>query len=126
VKDEMTVEQNYTLSEGLQVTPRALSSFREQLTKDDTNPDGIRVGVRGGGCSGFLYNLEFIKLDDIDKEEDLQILADGVLFVVDIFSQEYLKGTTIDYITSLKESGFKFISNKPGQRQCGCGSSFSG
>ncbi len=109
------------------ITRDAVSQARVALDADDTKPYAIRIGVKGGGCSGFLYNMEFIQQEDIDPEEDqVHDSYEDVLFVIDVFSMEYLKETTLDYQTSLRESGFKFVSNKPGRRTCGCGSSFSG
>ena len=71
------------------------------------------------GCSGYNYNLEFIKEESIDQEEDLVSKIDRLTFVMDIFSKEYLKGTTLDYVSSLKESGFKF-ENPQSKKTCGC------
>lgn len=58
-----------------------------------------------------MYNLEAIQESEIDKEEDLVTGGDGFYLVMDIFSKDYLKGTTIDYVSSLNENGFKFINN---------------
>lgn len=107
-------------------TDAALNQFRLACIGEEGPPDAIRIGVRGGGCSGFTYLLDFIDKESIDSEEDIVYTLDGVTFVTDVFSAEYLKDTTIDYVSTLKESGFKFINNRPGSRQCGCGSSFSG
>ncbi len=109
------------------ITEDAVLQARDALSQDDTQPYAVRIGVKGGGCSGFLYNMEFIQRDEIDPEEDLVIHSHpGVVFVIDCFSMEYLKETTLEYHTSLRESGFRFKSNKAGRRTCGCGSSFSG
>lgn len=107
------------------ITEEALLQFRAAYSAD-TDPDifGIRIGVKGGGCSGFMHNLEFIKQAEVDPEEDSVYLVGGLHFVVDYFSEPYLKGTTIDYLRTLKESGFKFLSDEV-RRTCGCGASFS-
>lgn len=81
----------------------------------------IRVGVKGGGCSGLMYELEFdSKLSDDDKVfED-----NGVSVVVDRKSYLYLVGTELDYSGGLNGKGFTFV-NPNANRTCGCGESFS-
>jgi len=106
----------------INITSRALHAFQEAAREE--NKSFVRIGIKGGGCSGFMYNLEFINEDEIDKEEDIRIEEDSVTFVVDVFSKEYLNGTTIDYVMSLQETGFKFDNPKV-KKSCGCGSSFS-
>lgn len=108
----------------INITAKALLQFKSSILAEDPIPYGIRIGVKGGGCSGFLFNLEFIQQEDIDLEDDEEFSIDGLNIVIDVFSKEYLKDITLDYISSLKESGFKFTGGKI-QRQCGCGSSFS-
>lgn len=81
---------------------------------------GLRVGVRGGGCSGFSYFLEF----DEKSSEDKVLEVKGVNIYVDRKSFLYLAGTTIDYSDDLNQSGFSF-SNPNAKRTCGCGESFS-
>lgn len=109
----------------VQFTEAALKQFKIASSELEGSTV-IRIGVRGGGCSGFTYLLDFIDENQIDKEEDIVYIINDVTFVTDIFSAEYLKQTTIDYLSSLKESGFKFNNAKAGVRHCGCGSSFSG
>ncbi len=86
-------------------------------TKEQT---GIRAGVRGGGCSGFTYKLEF----DDQKEGDRVIDSHGISLYVDPKSYLYLMGTEIDFIDNLNQSGFTFV-NPNAKRTCGCGESFS-
>lgn len=81
----------------------------------------IRVGVKGGGCSGLTYNLEFDK--DL-KEEDKLFEDKGVKIVVDKKSFLYLVGTELQYTGGLNGKGFVF-NNPNAQRTCGCGESFS-
>lgn len=82
---------------------------------------GIRPAVQGGGCSGFKYQLNFVKIkDNIDRV----IEEKGVKLYVDPKSFLYLMGTEIDYVDTLAEAGFKFI-NPNAKRTCGCGESFS-
>ena len=81
----------------------------------------IRVGVKGGGCSGLTYNLEFDK--DL-KEEDKLFEDQGVKIVVDKKSFLYLVGTELQYTGGLNGKGFVF-NNPNANRTCGCGESFS-
>ena len=82
---------------------------------------GVRPAVRGGGCSGFTYKLEFVSAKDA---KDRVIEANGVTLYVDPKSYLYLMGTQIDYVDDLNQSGFKFV-NPNAKRTCGCGESFS-
>ena len=84
----------------------------------------IRVGVRGSGCSGYSYVLCFIESDKI-KETDSVIIDKNVKIVVDMMSKTYLEEATIDYLTTLMSSGFKFTTDRA-TKTCGCGQSFSG
>ncbi|HOL93618.1 MAG TPA: iron-sulfur cluster insertion protein ErpA [bacterium] len=82
---------------------------------------GLRVGVRGGGCSGLSYSLNF-ELEQ--SEKDRVFHSNGIKLIVDTKSLLYLSGTTVDYTDGLNGSGFLF--NNPNATQsCGCGSSFS-
>ncbi len=83
---------------------------------------GLRVGVRGGGCSGFEYALDFET--EPPREDDLVYDQCGLNVIVDPISARYLKGTQIDYQLGMSGAGFKF-SNPNAVGTCGCGSSFS-
>ncbi len=103
----------------IKLTESAASKIKSLLeSRDDI---GIRPGVRGGGCSGFTYNLEFA---DTKRNSDRVIEDKGVSIYVDPKSYLYLMGTEIDYVNELNQSGFKF-SNPNAKRTCGCGESFS-
>ena len=106
----------------LSFTEEAILQFKSALSSSKEN--AVRIGVKGGGCSGFMYNLELINIDTLDPEEDAVYCVSDVSFVIDCFSEPYLKNTKIDYLHSLRESGFKFLSSDV-RRTCGCGSSFS-
>lgn len=81
----------------------------------------IRVGVKGGGCSGLMYDLDF----DQDLSDDDKVFEDnGVKIVVDKKSYLYLIGTELDFSSGLNGKGFTFI-NPNANRTCGCGESFS-
>ena len=81
----------------------------------------IRVGVKGGGCSGLTYQMDF---DEELKDEDKVFEDKGVKIVVDKKSFLYLVGTTLEYSGGLNGNGFSF-ENPNASRTCGCGESFS-
>ncbi|AXE29068.1 iron-sulfur cluster insertion protein ErpA [Chromobacterium phragmitis] len=94
----------------------------QDLIAEEGNPDlKLRVFVTGGGCSGFQYGFTF---DEIANEDDTAIERQGVTFLVDPMSYQYLVGAEIDYQESLEGSQF-VIRNPNATTTCGCGSSFS-
>jgi iron-sulfur cluster insertion protein len=94
----------------------------KQLIIDEGNPDlKLRVFITGGGCSGFQYGFTF---DEIVNEDDILVNRDGVEFLVDTISYQYLKEAEIDYIDSIEGAKFT-IKNPQAKTTCGCGSSFS-
>jgi len=105
----------------IQVTENAKKRALSLMEEDGKINSFIRVGVKGGGCSGLMYELTFDHaLIDGDKEfED-----NGIKVVVDKKSYLYLIGTTLDYSGGLNGKGFVFI-NPNADRTCGCGESFS-
>jgi iron-sulfur cluster assembly accessory protein len=93
-------------------------------TRDQESIDGdygLRIAVRGGGCSGFEYALDFE--NDI-RDTDLIYDQHGLKVIVDPISARYLTGTEIDYVFGMQGAGFKF-NNPNAVGTCGCGSSFS-
>ena len=80
---------------------------------------GLRVGVRGGGCSGFQYQLAF----DEQRDSDVVFESHGLKLLVDSAALQYVEGSTIDYEESLQGAGFK-VENPNVVAACGCGSSF--
>ena len=101
------------------VTEKALLKIEEYLSKD-ADALGLRVGVQGGGCSGFQYIFELVhSKNDTDKKIDLN----GITIYIDKKSYIFLAGTEIDYTEDLMASGFKF-NNPSANRTCGCGESF--
>lgn len=82
---------------------------------------GLRMKVVGGGCSGLRYELSF---DEERRENDTEIEAGPVKVILDEKSALYLVGTTLDFVDTLQESGFK-INNPNATSTCGCGDSFA-
>ena len=81
----------------------------------------LRIGVDGGGCSGFQYTYTIVPAAEPD---DLVIERDGATVLVDAISLEYLRGSTIDFVNDLMGQAFK-ISNPQATASCGCGTSFA-
>ena len=107
----------------VKLTERAaeeVKRFRTEHNFDDTMV--LRIGVAGGGCSGFNYTLNFD--DNYDDKADSKYECHGVPVVVDKKSALYLDGTTVDWFDSLEKQGFTF-ENPNAVKSCGCGSSFS-
>ncbi len=105
----------------ISVTTPAAQRIRELLEKEGKQQShGLRMKVVGGGCSGLRYELAF---DDQVREIDTQIEADGVRVIVDEKSALYLIGTTLDFVDTLNETGFKML-NPNAKSSCGCGESF--
>ena len=95
----------------------------KRIIEDQKFEDSIvlRVGVTGGGCSGFSYALNFDK--EYDEKVDSRIDCHGVSIVVDRKSALYLDGTTVDFHDGIDKRGFTF-NNPNAVKSCGCGSSF--
>jgi iron-sulfur cluster assembly protein len=106
---------------GVSMTSIAADKVKELLVQRGTPEQALRIGVRGGGCSGNSYFMEFCEgATDADQVFD----SFGVRLVVDVKSVTLLAGTEIDFVTGLMGSGFKF--NNPNVRHnCACGESFS-
>jgi len=103
------------------ITDKGAEKVREFLAAQgaDMQAAGLRVGVRGGGCSGFQYNLAF----DQQREDDAVFEDHGLKLLVDRMSLPYVTGSIIDYVDSLQGAGFQ-VNNPNVVAACGCGSSF--
>jgi iron-sulfur cluster assembly protein len=103
------------------MTDRGAEKVREYLDAQgaDITAAGLRVGVRGGGCSGFQYQLAF----DEQRAEDQVFESHGLKLLVEPEALEYVDGSQIDYIDALTGAGFK-VENPNVVAACGCGSSF--
>jgi len=103
------------------ISDGAVAYAKQRLAQRGTPEAAIRLGVRGGGCSGFSYVIEFA--DDPPRDRDLVFEADGVRFYVDKKSIVYLAGSVLDFEKTLVFQGFKFKNPQEASR-CGCGHSF--
>ncbi len=120
--EETTVEQAFTNIESeISLTEKAASEVRK-IMEQNKIPEtyGLRVGVKGGGCSGLSYSLGF---DSEKRENDKLVTIDGIRLFVDPKSLFYLSGTELDFTDGLTGRGFVF-NNPNATKTCGCGSSF--
>jgi iron-sulfur cluster assembly protein len=103
------------------ITDKGAEKVQEFLASvdDDVSVAGLRVGVRGGGCSGFQYQLAF----DEQRDGDAVFESHGLKLLVDRESLPFVSGSTIDYEQTLQGAGFK-VNNPNVVAACGCGSSF--
>jgi iron-sulfur cluster assembly protein len=117
-------EQPAPATDGAPITVTAKAVTMIKLTREQeglAEECGLRVAVRGGGCSGFEYALDF---EEEARETDCVIDYDGLRVFVDPVSARYLIGTEIDYVMGTTGAGFKF-NNPKAVGTCGCGSSFA-
>ena len=105
------------------VTPKAAAQIKAQLSRRDksTAHSGVRLGVKGGGCSGLSYVIEYC---DQPRAKDRLFEVEGAKIYVDPKSLVYLNGTTFDFVDTFQQKGFKFV-NPQVKSECGCGESFS-
>jgi len=103
------------------ITENAKKKALELMSEDGKSGFFIRVGVKGGGCSGLMYDLTF---DNEIGENDKSYEDKGMKVVMDKKSVLYLIGTTLDFSGGLNGKGFVF-NNPNADRTCGCGESFS-
>jgi iron-sulfur cluster assembly protein len=106
----------------IDISERAKERIEELMAKEGmTGKHNIRVSVKGGGCSGLMYDLDF---DENLKEGDQVFEDKGIKIMVDKRSLLYLLGTTLDFSDGLNGKGFQFV-NPNATRTCGCGESFA-
>jgi len=105
------------------VTDRAVQAIRDCIAAENKSVDAayLRVAVKGGGCSGLMYDLS---IDDAASDSDVIIQNQDVRIAVDKKSKLFLTGMTLDYTTGLNGKGFVF-SNPNAKATCGCGESFT-
>ena len=103
------------------LTEKAVSKVKEIMAQQNPVPSGLRIGVVGGGCSGFSYSMSFENapgvMDKVYNFNDLKVYVDAT-------SAMYLNGCVVDYVETLEAAGFKF-ENPNVKSTCGCGSSFN-
>ena len=111
----------YTWVQMITITDNGAVKVREFLDQQQANAevDGLRVGVKGGGCSGFQYVLAFDKKREGDEVVDQQ----GITLLVNGESVDFVRGSVIDFVDGLQGAGFK-VENPNVVAACGCGSSF--
>ena len=120
--DKMVKEMNEVLvvDKGeFTVSDKAITKLNEMAQKQDKSPV-LRINVVSGGCSGFQYHFDFDKIKEKKKKMDIG----GITFVMNKDSKEMLKGSKMEYIDTLNESGFR-ISNPNATESCACGKSFN-
>jgi iron-sulfur cluster assembly protein len=102
-------------------TDKGAEKVKEFLASQgaDVTTSGLRVGVRGGGCSGFQYALAF----DVQRDGDTVFEDHGIKLLVDTQSLAYVTGAVVDYVDGLQGAGFQ-VNNPNVIASCGCGSSF--
>ena len=106
----------------IKVTDKAAKKLKELRDSESYSNDyNIRVKVKGGGCSGLLYDLNF---DNLLTEEDQSFEDNGTIIIVDKKSLFYVLGTELDFSDGLNGKGFQF-KNPNATRTCGCGESFA-
>ena len=104
------------------LTARAAKVMGQQLRRRGTPEAAIRLGIRGGGCTGYSYLFQFE--DKGSRKNDHVFEVDGVTLLVDPKSMLYLDGTELDFETGIRGHGFQF-KNPNAKGDCGCGESIS-
>lgn len=102
------------------VTDEAAAKVRQLMEEEDNEYLKLRVFVTGGGCAGFQYGFTF---DEDVAEDDTVVTHDGVDFLVDALSYQYIQGSVINYTEGLQGARFE-VANPAATTTCGCGSSF--
>ena len=105
----------------IEISETAAKKIRTLMAKQGIAEGGLRVGVKGGGCSGLSYNLAF---ESQSRIGDKVFERDGIKLFCDLKSYIYLNGTVLDFDSGLMGKGFVFM-NPNAKKSCGCGSSFS-
>mgnify|MGYP001360188727 CR=1 FL=1 len=101
------------------LTEKAAQKAKSLMEKENKKDFGLRVGIVAGGCSAYMYQIEFEKEA---KKDDTVLEQNGVKIFINPESIEFMKGSTVDYLDTLQNSGFK-INNPNVKTECGCGHS---
>lgn len=107
---------------GIEVSERAVAEIKKAAAQRPVPPKGLRVGIRGGGCTGFSYLFEWSDAEPRAEDRVLSFEEGTVRVFVDPKSALYLEGSTLEYQSSLMGRGFKFV-NPNVKGTCGCGES---
>ena len=111
-----------TAQPAITLTPAAIKQVKFLIAKQEKENLALRIGVKGGGCSGLSYTMT---LDEVATDRDFIYEIDGLSVFVDKRSARFLDGIQLDYTTqNLLEGGWKWT-NPNAQRSCGCGTSFT-
>ena len=106
----------------ISVSDRAVEEIKKAAAKRVHAPKGLRVGLRGGGCTGFTYMFEWSDIEPRPEDKVLSFEEGKVQVFIDPKSFVFLDGSTLDYATTLMARGFKWI-NPNAKGACGCGES---
>ena len=112
---------NQTSAPVVTLSEAAIAEVRRLMNVQGITEGGLRLGVKGGGCSGLSYTVNF---DDKIGPHDTVYEIEGIKVIVDTKSAIYLQGTQLDFHKDLMGGNFKFV-NPNAQKTCGCGESFS-
>ena len=104
-------------------TKEAVDKLKE-FAKEETDSPWVRVGVKGGGCSGFTYSMGYTEEEDYNEDKLKKFEQDGITCVIDRASEPFIAGVTVDWHEDLMKRGFVF-NNPNATGSCGCGKSFS-
>lgn len=117
----MNTTKDTVVAQPINLTEGAITQLKRIMSEQNVPEDhGLRVGVKGGGCSGFSYLLGF----DVQKEKDDTFEINGIKVLMEKSHAIYLLGMEIDWVEGLNNRGFSF-SNPNATDTCGCGTSFS-
>lgn len=105
----------------INITEACVSKIKQIIADDGMGEQKLRIFVQGGGCSGLQYGFTF---EETAGEDDTVVTVDGVDFLIDVMSYQYLVGANLDYVESFEGANF-LITNPNATATCGCGSSFS-
>ncbi len=105
----------------VEITEKAAARAKVQLAKRGTPDAGVRIGVKGGGCNGLAYVIQY---EDRPRPTDHIIEKGGVKFFIDPKSMLFIDGSVFDWVETVMQQGFKILNPKQ-KSDCGCGESFS-
>ncbi|MEK7293390.1 MAG: iron-sulfur cluster assembly accessory protein [Nitrospirota bacterium] len=117
----METQNTAPVTPAITLSDAALKEVKRLINVQGLTEGGLRVGVKGGGCSGLSYTINF---DEKIGPHDTVYEFDGVKVIVDAKSAIYLQGTQLDFQKDLMSGSFKFV-NPNAEKTCGCGESFS-